>query len=129
MKKTSNKPPKVEFRKHEPLQDYFCDGKGGWYSVAKLIDDTKKLPVFDVPLAALDLSHQIWGGSDMLSLACHVKRCMDADIDTPILLDWEGAIADGRHRVLKALALGKRTIKARRMTWKPDPCRKEEPNQ
>ncbi|MDH0777516.1 hypothetical protein N5C96_29300 [Delftia tsuruhatensis] len=35
-------------------------------------------------------------------------------------------IADGRHRVLKAIALGKRTIKARRMTWKPDPCRREE---
>lgn len=46
--------------------------------------------------------------------------------DCPILLDWHGSIADGRHRVLKAIALGKRTIKARRMTWKPDPCRREE---
>lgn len=126
MARRDNRPPKVAFREAEPLQDYYCDGRGGWYSVAKLVDDTKDLPVFDLPLAALDLSHTIWHGADMLGLACHVKRCMNADLDCPILLDWSGAIADGRHRVLKAIALGKRTIKARRMTWKPDPCRREE---
>lgn len=126
MAKRDTRPPKVAFREAEPLQDYYCDGKGGWYSVAKLADDTKHLPVFDVPLASLDLSHIIWRDADMLALSCHVKRCMDADLDCPILLDWSGSIADGRHRVLKAIALGKRTIKARRMTWKPDPCRREE---
>lgn len=126
MVKRDTRPPKVEFRAHEPLQDYFHDGKGGWYSVAKLADDTKDLPVFEVPLASLDLSHIIWRDADMLALACHVKRCMDADLDCPILLDWSGSIADGRHRVLKAVAQGKRTIKARRMTWKPEPCRHED---
>lgn len=126
MAKRDTRPPKVAFRKSEPLQDYYCDGKGGLYSVAKLADDAKDLPVFDVPLAALDLSHKIWHDADMLGLARHVKQCMDADLDFPILLDWSGAIADGRHRVLKAIALGKRTIKARRMTWKLDPCRREE---
>lgn len=108
------------------MQDYYCDGKGGLYSVAKLVDDAKHLPVFDVPLVALDLSHRIWHEADMLSLARHVKRCMEADLDCPVLLDWTGSIADGRHRVLKAIALGKRTIKARRMTWQPEPCRREE---
>lgn len=126
MTKRDTRPPKVAFREAEPLQDYYCDGAGGWYSVAKLLDDTKHLPVFDLPLAGLDLTPQIWRDADMLKLACHVKRCMDANLDCPILLDWSGAIADGRHRVLKAIAMGKRTIKARRMTWKPDPCRREE---
>ncbi|PWB21321.1 hypothetical protein [Comamonas sp. JNW] len=121
------KPPKVNFRKHDPLQDYYCDGQGGWYSVAKLLDDAKELPVFDCPLAALELSHVIWQGADMFALAVHVRRAMDADLEVPILLDWNGSIADGRHRVLKALARGKRTIKARRMTWKPDPCKREDP--
>lgn len=126
MAKRDTRPPKVAFREAEPLQDYYHDGKGGWYSVAKLIDDTKDLPVFDVPLAALDLDRKIWQDCDMLGLARHVKQCMDADLDFPILLDWSGSIADGRHRVLKAIAQGKRTIKARRMTWKPDPCRHQE---
>lgn len=61
----------------------------------------------------------------MHGLAWHVRRVKDADLDKPILLDWEGGIADGRHRVIKALVLGKRTIKARRMMWKPEPCRRE----
>jgi hypothetical protein len=51
---------------------------------------------------------------------------MDADLTCPILLDWNGDIADGRHRLIKALAKGRRTLKARRITWKPEPDRKAE---
>lgn len=121
-----SKPPRVDFNRHLPLQDYYSDGNGNLYGVAKLVDDAKDLPVFDCPLAALDLSGEIWQGSNMHALAWHVKRVSDADLDKPILLDWNGAIADGRHRVIKALTLGKRTIKARRMVWKPDPCSRDE---
>lgn len=120
------KPPKVQFRNHEPLQDYYNDGRGNLYSVARLLDDTKDVPVFDCPLAALDLTGEIWRGCDMFELADHVKSCMDADLDHPILLDWRGAVADGRHRIIRALAEGRRTIKAKRMWWKPEPCRKVE---
>lgn len=119
------KPPRVEFNRHDPLQDYYNDGCGNEYSVAKLADDAKGLPVFDCPLAAISLSGEIWQGCDMHALAWHVRRVNDADLAQPILLDWRGEIADGRHRVIKALALGKRTIKARRLPWRPDPCRKE----
>ncbi len=119
-------PPKVAFRAIEPLQDYYRDGDGNLYSVAKLLDDAKDLPVFDLPLAALDLGGEPWRGEDIYGLAFHVKKCMEADLSCPILLDWRGGIADGRHRVIKALATGKRTIKARRMTWRPEPDRKAE---
>lgn len=117
------KPPKVRLRDNEPLQDYYQDCDGARYAVARLLDDAKDLPVFEVPLAGLDLSCEIWRGANMAHLARHVRACMDADLSYPILLDWNGAIADGRHRVLKAIALGKRTIKARRMQWKPVPDR------
>lgn len=122
----TKKPPKVEFNHFFPLQDYYRDGEGNLYSVAKLVDDAKDLPVFDCPLAALHLSGEIWSGSNMHALAWHCRRVKNADLDEPILLDWNGAIADGRHRVIKALALGKRTIKARRLMWKPDPCGRDE---
>lgn len=121
-----SKPPKVKFREVDPLQDYYRDCDGNMYSVARLLDDTKDLPVFDVPLAALDLSSCPWDGDNMHMLAFHLKKCMDADLKHPILLDWNGAIADGRHRVVRALALGNLTIKARRMHWKPEPDRKAE---
>lgn len=118
-------PPAVTFRDSEPLQDYYFDGSGAYWSVAKLLDDARNLPVFDAPLAALDLSGVIWKGSDMYTLAFHVKKCMDADLEFPILLDWRGSIADGRHRVIKAIAEGRTTIKAKRMTWRPEPCGRE----
>jgi hypothetical protein len=118
------KPPKVALRDAEPLQDYYRDSDGNCYSVARLLDDTRDLPVFDVPLAALNLSSHPWDGYNMHSLAFHVKKCMDADLTFPILLDWNGGVADGRHRILKAIATGERTIKARRMTWKPEPDKK-----
>lgn len=115
------KPPKVRLRVSEPLQDWFQDVEGNRYAVARLVDDAKDLPVFDVPLAALDLTGEIWKGASMQLLAFHVRRCMDADLSHPILIAWDGSIADGRHRIIKAIAQGKRTILARRMTWRPEP--------
>ncbi len=117
------KPPKLKFRAIDPLQDYYCDGDGNYYSVAKLIDDTKHLKPFDCPLAAINLGGNIWDGCDMFDLAFHVKRVTDSDLEKPIILDWRGAIADGRHRVIRAIVDGHRTIKAVRMYWKPTPCR------
>lgn len=119
-------PPPVKFRAIDPLQDYYVDRDGNWYSVARLLDDAKELPVFEVPLAALDLSGKPWDGENLYSLAFHVKKCMAADLSHPILLDWNGAVADGRHRILKAIATGKRTILARRMTWKAEPDKRAE---
>lgn len=116
--------PKVKLRASEPLQDYYKDRDGNRYSIARLIDDAKDLPVFDIPIAALDLSDRIWDDANMLMLAFHVKKCMDADLSCPILIDWNGTIADGRHRIIKAIATGRRTLKARRITWKVEPDQK-----
>lgn len=114
-------PPAVKLRASEPLQDFFLDVDGNRYAVARLLDDAKDLPVFEVPLAALDLTGEIWKGANMLLLAFHVRKCMDADLNCPILIAWDGSIADGRHRILAAIAKGRRTLPARRMTWKPEP--------
>lgn len=114
-------PPPVKLRDNEPLQDWFQDVDGNRYAVARLVDNAKDLPVFEVPLAALDLTGEIWKGASMHLLAYHVRKCMDADLSCPILIAWDGSIADGRHRILAAIAKGKATLPARRMTWKPEP--------
>lgn len=121
-----SKPPKVALRAIDPLQDRYSDRDGNLYSVARLVDDAKNLPVFEVPVSALNLGDVIWAGANILDLAFHVKKCMKADLDCQILLDWHGDIADGRHRIIAAIAKGKRTLKARRITWKPEPCRPAE---
>lgn len=114
--------PKIKLAKIDPLQDRFEDGTGDYWGVARLIDDTKNLKPFNCPLAALDLSHIIWKNSDMVDLAWHCKKVNEADLEQPIILSWDGSIADGRHRVIKAIISDKRFIKAVRMHWKPAPC-------
>lgn len=115
-------PPKIEFNRIDPLQDSFEDRDGNRYSVARLLDDSKDLPIFDAPLAALDLEGcYVWRDCTLHGAAYHLRRAMKADLSVPILLGWNGSIVDGRHRIVKALMQGKRTIPARRMTWKPEP--------
>lgn len=119
-------PPKLRFSNNEPLQHYYRDGAGNLYSVARLIDDTKDLKVFNLPLAALDVGDEIWRGCNMFELAAHCKQVFDADLSKPIILDWNGGVADGRHRIIKALMKGNRYVKAVRMQWRPEPCRRAE---
>ena len=85
-----------------------------------LLKQYKDLDVFEMPLQAYDLSSQPWQNYTMFDLAFHVKAVNDADLDCPIILDWNGSIADGRHRIIKALVLGHSTIKCVRMYWKPE---------
>lgn len=111
----------VRFAEHCPLEGYYNDGQGNLYSVARIVDMCKDLPVFEAPLQAFDLSYSIWQNYTIFDLAFHIKAVNEANLDYPIILDWNGAIADGRHRLLKALVLGHTTIKCVRMYWKPTP--------
>lgn len=115
-----NKLKPVRFADHTPLEGYYNDGHGNLYSVARLIDMCKDLEPFDVPLQAFDLSAQIWQNYSIFDLAFHIKAVNEADLSYPIILDWNGSIADGRHRLIKALVLGHSTIKCVRMYWKPE---------
>lgn len=107
----------------ETHNQYYKDGDGDLYSVSRLIDIAKGLKPFDLPLIALDLSLVIWVGSNIDQLATHVKAINAADLKYPIILDWYGAIADGRHRIIKALVKGHKTIKAVRLTEVIRPCK------
>lgn len=111
--------PKVEFAEHKPLTNWYNDGEGKLYCVSRLIESTKHLPVFDAPLVCFDLGQKIWEGCNMFDLAFHIQAVNNADLDYPIILDWNGNIADGRHRLLKAISLGHTTIKCIRMDFKP----------
>jgi hypothetical protein len=54
-------------------------------------------------------------------LAEHVMRVNAVDMDHPVILDGEGFIMDGWHRVVRALAEGRETIKAVRFEETPPP--------
>jgi len=56
-------------------------------------------------------------------MVMHMKAVLAADLDNPIILDEDGEIMDGRHRIMKALLGGAETIKAVRFDENPSPCR------
>lgn len=74
---------------------------------------------FDLPLAGIDLSLSHFTYSCVNGFIFQMKRVQDADLSYPIILDDLGQIADGWHRVCKAILEGKTTIKAIRMDRMP----------
>jgi hypothetical protein len=90
--------------------------------VETLIKATEGLPVFGLPVDGIDLGAWPWESKiniDMLAL--HVMRAMDSDLSYPIILDDCGYIADGWHRVLKAIITGRKKVKAIRLRVMPPP--------
>lgn len=102
---------------------------GGKYHVwhlEKLWEATKDLPVINVELESLKhLDAVCWFDDHFPPTVRHVVehfvRMERVDIDYPIILDPDGQLFDGAHRVAKALARGQSTIQAVQLTEVPPP--------
>jgi len=100
----------------------FTDRRNGVYQVARLIELAKELEPFDVPLRCLCISTPIFDPIENARwLADHVKRVNETNLDYPVIMDADGMIMDGWHRVVKALVEGRDTIKAVRFEKTPSP--------
>lgn len=99
-------------------------GKNRW-SVARLKELAAKLPVMEVPIDHLNI-YNTYEKLSLREMVMHVKAVNSADLSYPIILDEDGEIMDGRHRIMKALAIGEKTIKAVRFDENPPPCRRED---
>jgi hypothetical protein len=98
----------------------YTDEKGNVWTVSRLIEHAKGLPIFDIPVAAIHIGAKVF--SDVRTareLAEHVKRVQETDLEYPVLMDPDGFIMDGWHRVTKALVEGRATIKAVRFESLP----------
>lgn len=106
---------------HEP-KDQMCNiGRHHW-SVPRLFELSKDLKVMDIPLDHLN----VWYSYEKLTLrdmVMHTNAINKADLTKPIILDEDGELMDGRHRIMKAMLIGKTTIKAVRFDENPSPCR------
>jgi len=79
----------------------------------------------EIPLDHLNVWHK-YERLTLREMVMHMKVVGDADLACPIILDEDGDIMDGRHRVMKALLIGAETIKAVRFDENPRPCRVNE---
>lgn len=115
--------PIIEIINNGHKDGKYVDANHLAWNVTRLIEHSKDLPVFQIPLAGINLGQDIFPEApSAMKLAVHVKRAMEADLSCPILLDPNGFIMDGWHRVVKALVTGQPTLPARRFTPETMPC-------
>ena len=105
-----------------PVQDQVCRMGNSEWAVTRLFELSRDLPVMEIPLDHLNV-YSTYEKLTLREMVMHMKAVNDADMDKPIILDEDGDIMDGRHRIMKAMLLGLPTIKAVRFEDNPTPCR------
>ena len=96
-------------------------GDNHW-SVSRLIELSKNFKVMNVPLDHLNVFNT-YEKLTLREMVMHMNAINDADLKYPIILDEDGDIMDGRHRIMKAMLIKAKTIKAVRFDENPSPCR------
>jgi hypothetical protein len=92
------------------------------WDVQRLFELSKNLPVMEIPLDHLNVWHK-YKDLTLRQMVMHMNSVNNADLNYPIILDEDGEIMDGRHRIMKAMLTGAKTIKAVRFEDNPSPCR------
>lgn len=105
-------------------KDQMCNiGRHHW-SIARLFELARALPVMDVPLDHLCV-YYVYEKLTLRDMVTHMQAVESADLDAPIILDEDGELMDGRHRLMKAMLHGKPTIKVVKFQQNPSPCKED----
>lgn len=103
----------------DPKEQECSLGRHKW-CVARLFELTRSLPVMEVPLAHLNV-YYTYSKLTLREMVMHMKAVQTADLKFPIILDEDGELMDGRHRIMRAMLEGRDTIKAVRFDENPRP--------
>ena len=106
---------------HSP-KDQMCNLGNHTWSVPRLFELSRDLPVMDIPIDHMSLFYK-YDNLTIREMVMHMRAVNAADLDKPIILDEDGDIMDGRHRLMKAMLIGAKTIKAVRFDENPSPCK------
>lgn len=99
-------------------------GRHHW-SIPRLFELARDLPVMEIPLQHLSL-YYTYEKLTLREMVMHMRAVNAADLSKPIILDEDGELMDGRHRLMKAMLIGAETIKAVRFQENPAPDRVED---
>lgn len=111
-------------RFYTPAEQEAVLGNHIW-SVARLFELSRHLPVMEIPINHLYVYYR-YEKLTLRDMVMHMQAVNDADLDCPVIMDEDGEIMDGRHRIMKAMLTGAETIKAVRFDKNPAPCRIKE---
>ena len=99
----------------------YCTLGNAQWSVSRLIELSKDLPVQEMPIDGLNIDMKLTDDWRLRDMASHFVAVKNADLSFPIILDEDGSLMDGRHRIVKALVDGAKTIKFVRFDMNPEP--------
>lgn len=109
-------------------QYHFRPSERGLYAwdVERLLLLARGQPTEQVPLDAIrELDGDYWFSHDhpaaVRAVVEHARLINEADLSHPIIIDPQGGVMDGMHRVGKALLIGQLTIPAKRLPKLPEP--------
>ena len=96
------------------------------WDVYRLWELAKDLPVKEIAIESLSLlDRNCWFNDDepptVRRVVDHARKALDVDMDRPIILNVDGVVMDGAHRVVKALLEGRETIRGVQFTEMPEP--------
>lgn len=84
------------------------------------------LSPFEIEVSSVkELDEDCWFGPGkkptLREIAQHCRRINSASLEKPIILNADGSLMDGGHRLCKAILEGHKTIKAVQFTSMPEP--------
>ena len=114
-----------------PTHSTTRDGKKYIWQTERLWELAVGLQSFDVEIESLDiLDRDCWFGADrpptIREVANHCRRINEVDTSFPVILNDNGKLMDGGHRLARALLEGRKTVKAVQFPEMPEPDAIEE---
>jgi len=102
------------------------DGKRVVWHTERLWELARDLEPFQVEVESFkELDADCWFGSTksptLREVARHCRRIHEASLEYPIILNDDGRLMDGGHRLCKALLEGRKTVSAVRFEVMPEP--------
>lgn len=96
------------------------------WDVDRLVAAAAGLPVDEVPLTAIrELDSAYWFDHGyrptVRAVVAHCRLIAEVDLSYPVVLDPDGGVMDGMHRVARALLEGRSSIAAHRLPSLPPP--------
>lgn len=103
-------------------EDQSIKVSGKEYNIHAAVTLARDIEVKELLIEDMYIGYRSPCGESLRSFLEHVRLVEVADLSYPILLNEDGFIIDGRHRLSKAILTGRKTIKSKRFEKDPAAC-------
>lgn len=115
---------------NEPYAGFEKDGQLYFWRVSRLWELSKDLKTFEYEIKNFNgFDQDVWFGTQLKptlkNILDHFNKIERADLNFPIILNQDGIVLDGIHRICKAHVAGLKTIQAVQFEEDPAPDRIE----